>query len=222
MGSSSEEEKLIQMVRDFIESGGGSPKSNSHPQSDSEEPPQIHHKPTFSTLQDVLMRVTNAETQILEKILIYLRDIEFIDEANNNLKKWIVLRLIRDGFEASLCKTSWPATLGGSSVFEFKGDYEYIDVMKKDSNGEAVRLIVDMDFRSQFELARPTSTYSELTTSLPSIFVGSEEKLMDIICLVCSAAKQSLRERGLHIPPWRKATYMQSKWLSHNCKKISF
>ncbi|KAL7245992.1 hypothetical protein ACSBR2_001176 [Camellia fascicularis] len=221
MGSSSEEEKLIQMVRDFIESGG-SPKSNSHPQSDSEEPPQIHHKPTFSTLQDVLMRVTNAETQILEKILIYLRDIEFIDEANNNLKKWIVLRLIRDGFEASLCKTSWPATLGGSSVFEFKGDYEYIDVMKKDSNGEAVRLIVDMDFRSQFELARPTSTYSELTTSLPSIFVGSEEKLMDIICLVCSAAKQSLRERGLHIPPWRKATYMQSKWLSHNCKKISF
>ncbi|KAI8016457.1 hypothetical protein LOK49_LG05G02608 [Camellia lanceoleosa] len=222
MGSSSEEEKLIQMVRDFIESGGGSPKSNSHPQSDSEEPPQIHHKPTFSTLQDVLMRVTNAETQILEKILIYLRDIEFIDETNNNLKKWIVLRLIRDGFEASLCKTSWPATLGGSSVFEFKGDYEYIDVMKKDSSGEAVRLIVDMDFRSQFELARPTSTYSELTTSLPSIFVGSEEKLMEIICLVCSAAKQSLRERGLHIPPWRKATYMQSKWLSHNCKKISF
>ncbi|GMP46540.1 hypothetical protein CsSME_00014654 [Camellia sinensis var. sinensis] len=210
MGSSSEEEKLIQMVRDFIESGGGSPKSNSHPQSDSEEPPQIHHKPTFSTLQDVLMRVTNAETQILEKILIYLRDIEFIDETNNNLKKWIVLRLIRDGFEASLCKTSWPATLGGSS-----------DVMK-DSNGEAVRLIVDMDFRSQFELARPTSTYSELTTSLPSIFVGSEEKLMEIICLVCSAAKQSLRERGLHIPPWRKATYMQSKWLSHNCKKVSF
>ncbi|KAF5955122.1 hypothetical protein HYC85_007978 [Camellia sinensis] len=184
MGSSSEEEKLIQMVRDFIESGGGSAKSNSHPQSDSEEPPQIHHKPTFSTLQDVLMRVTNAETQILEKILIYVRDIEFIDETNNNLKKWIVLRLIRDGFEASLCKTSWPATLGGSS-----------DVMK-DSNGEAVRLIVDMDF--------------------------SEEKLMEIICLVCSAAKQSLRERGLHIPPWRKATYMQSKWLSHNCKKISF
>ncbi|KAL7254643.1 hypothetical protein ACSBR1_008904 [Camellia fascicularis] len=87
--------------------------------------------------------------------------------------------------------------------------------MKKDNN-EVVRLIVDMDFRSQFKLARPTSTYSELTTSLTSIFVGSEEKLIEIICLVCSAAKQCLRERGLHIPPWRKATYMQSKWLSHN------
>ncbi|CAL5432753.1 unnamed protein product [Camellia sinensis] len=75
-------------------------------------------------------------------------------------------------------------------MFEFTGDYEYIDVLMEDINGggdETVRLIVDMDFRSQFELARPTSTYSELTASLPSIFVGSEEKLMEIICLVCLA-----------------------------------
>ncbi|KAF5959699.1 hypothetical protein HYC85_000908 [Camellia sinensis] len=62
------------------------------------------------------------------------------------------------------------------------------DALMKDNNGggdETVRLIVDMDFRSQFELARPTSTYSKLTASLRSIFVGSEEKLMEIICLVC-------------------------------------
>ncbi|CAL5408347.1 unnamed protein product [Camellia sinensis] len=81
-----------------------------------------------------------------------------------------------------------------SSLFSIhlhqKCDYEYIDVLMKDSNGggdETVRLIVAMDFKSQFELARPTSTYLELTASLPSIFVGSEEKLMEIICLVCLA-----------------------------------
>ncbi|KAF5959695.1 hypothetical protein HYC85_000904 [Camellia sinensis] len=59
-------------------------------------------------------------------------------------------------------------------------------VALQDNNGggdETERLIVDMDFRSQFELARPTSTYSELTASLSSIFVGSEEKLVEIICL---------------------------------------
>ncbi|KAL7260347.1 hypothetical protein ACSBR1_006086 [Camellia fascicularis] len=75
-------------------------------------------------------------------------------------------------------------------VFEFTGDYEYRDVLMKDSIGggdETVWLIVDMDFRSQFELVRPTSTYSELTASLSSIFVGSEEKLMESICLVCLA-----------------------------------
>ena len=109
-------------------------------------------------------------------------------------------------------------------MFEFTVDYEYVDVMMKDMShgGEAVRLIVDMDFRSQFELARPTSTYLELLISLPSIFVGTEEKLVSVVSLLCSAAKQSLKERGLKVSPLRKAKYMQSKWLSDNCKKIPF
>lgn len=73
---------------------------------------------------------------------------------------------------------------------------------------------MDIDFKSQFEVARPTRTYKELTDILPTVFVGSESKLNSIISILCSAAKQSLKERGLHFPPWRTATYMQSKWLS--------
>lgn len=82
------------------------------------------------------------------------------------------------------------------------------------------RLIVDMDFRSQFEMAKPTRAYKELTDTLPCVFVGSEAKLGKIITLLSSAAKESLRENGLHVPPWRKASYMESKWLSKNWKKI--
>ena len=109
-------------------------------------------------------------------------------------------------------------------VVQCTGDYEYIDVMVRDSNGdeeEPTRLIVDVDFKSQFEVARPTATYKELINTLPSVFVGSEEKLNQIISLLCSAAKKSLKERGLHVPPWRKANYMRSKWLSKECKKVS-
>lgn len=94
--------------------------------------------------------------------------------------------------------------------------------MQNDENGDdddsMMRLILDVDFKSQFELARPTANYKELTDKLPQIFVGNEEKLNKIISLLCSAAKQSLRDRGLHIPPWRTSTYMQSKWLS-SCQK---
>lgn len=112
--------------------------------------------------------------------------------------------------------------------FQFAGGYEYIEVMSTakagagnvDGKAASTRLIVDMDFKSQFELARPTPTYTELINTLPSIFVGNEEKLYTIISVICTAAKQSLKERGLHIPPWRKAQYVQSKWLSENCKKI--
>lgn len=96
------------------------------------------------------------------------------------------------------------------------GEYEYIEVMIEDernNDGDSMRLIIDIDFRSQFELARPTENYRELTDSLPIIYVGTENKLCKIISLLCSAAKQSLREKGLHIPPWRTTTYMKSKWL---------
>jgi uncharacterized protein (TIGR01615 family) len=101
------------------------------------------------------------------------------------------------------------------------GDYEYIDttVQKYENGDDSIRLILDMDFKSQFELARPTAAYKELTDTLPHIFVGTEEKLNKIISLLCSAAKQSFRDRGLHIPPWRTTTYMQCKWLS-SCQKV--
>lgn len=109
-------------------------------------------------------------------------------------------------------------------VFHFTCDYEYIEVMiMGDKNGviTPTRLIVDMEFRSQFELAKPTRAYKELTETLPCVFVGTEAKLAKIISLLCSAAKESLKERGFHVPPWRKASFMQSKWLSKNCKKVS-
>lgn len=94
-------------------------------------------------------------------------------------------------------------------------------MVEDEQTGEPIRLIVDIDFKSQFELARPTQAYKELTNVLPSIFVGQEEELNKIISLLCSAAKQSLNERGLHIPPWRTSTYMHSKWLSAGCQKCS-
>ncbi|RVW85040.1 hypothetical protein VitviT2T_027991 [Vitis vinifera] len=214
MGSLGEEE-LVQMVRDFIESESPSPFSLPSSPSNSVN----HDNSTTLTLQEILWRVTGDEVEVLDKILMYVSSVGNAGDAATNLQKWVVMRLKMDGFEASLCKTSRRTATGG---FQFAGGYEYIEVMLKAAiNGvKATRLIVDMDFRSQFELARPTPTYTDLINTLPSIFVGNEEKLNKIISLLCAAAKQSLKERGLHIPPWRKANHMQSKWLSENCKKV--
>ncbi|XP_024030634.1 uncharacterized protein LOC112094301 [Morus notabilis] len=217
MGSITEEEQLIQMVRDFIE-------SESAPQNPPEPFPLInnHRQPAYiDSLQEIIWRATDSEVEILEKILMYVTNLGSLREPIN-LKKWIVLRLKMDGHEASLCRTSWVSILGLA-----KGDYEFVDVMimRNGENGvsssEPTRLIIDMDFRSQFEVARPTTSYKRLVDSLPQIFVGSEEKLKNVVSLLCSAAKQSLKESGLHIPPWRKASYMLTKWFSENCKKVS-
>ncbi|XP_068322501.1 uncharacterized protein [Pyrus communis] len=217
MGSLTEEE-LMQMVRDFNESYS-SDSSSAAPNSNPLSPTR---QPKFLTLQDLIWKAIDCEIEILEKILKYLRDTGAVVEPNNLKNKWVVMKLNEDGYEASLCKTSWV-----SSFRLPKGGYEYVDVMVREKKnnvkdgGKVTRLIVDMDFRSQFEVARPTQNYKQLKDTLPTIFVGTEQKLDEIISLLCSAAKQSLRESGLHIPPWRQASYMQSKWLSKDCKKIS-
>jgi len=79
---------------------------------------------------------------------------------------------------------------------------------------EGERLIVDVDFRSEFEVARSTGTYKAILQSLPFIFVGKSERLKQIVAIVSEAAKQSLKKKGMHVPPWRKRDYMLAKWLS--------
>lgn len=105
------------------------------------------------------------------------------------------------------------------------GDYEYIDVaVTKEEHGGAgaaaatsssssSRLVVDIDFRSQFQLARPTPWYAQLWSRLPAVFVGPRAKLHKAVVLLCAEAQRSLRESGLHVPPWRRSGYMQAKWL---------
>ncbi|KAL4366824.1 hypothetical protein GQ457_05G015700 [Hibiscus cannabinus] len=194
-----EEEELVQMVHDFIESEPSSPILSS----------LSNHLPSqLSTLQDILRGGTDFERQILEIVLKRIRSKKDV-QRSSGLKKWLALRLKMNGFNASLCQTFWVTSSGCAA-----GDYEYIEIVTEKENGDTERFIVDIDFKSQFELARPSPTYKELTDALPSIFVGSEEKLKSVISVVCSAAKQSFREAGLHVPPWRTTTYMHSKWLS--------
>lgn len=75
-------------------------------------------------------------------------------------------------------------------------------------------MIVDVNFRSEFEIARSTKTYKAILQTLPCVFVGKCDRLQRIISTVSEAAKQSLKNKGLHVPPWRKTEYVRAKWLS--------
>lgn len=75
-------------------------------------------------------------------------------------------------------------------------------------------MLIDLDFRSEFEIARSTGNYKAILQSLPFIFVGNIDRLQQIIAIVSEAARLSLKKKGMHIAPWRKAEYMKAKWLS--------
>ncbi|KAL2342933.1 hypothetical protein Fmac_004218 [Flemingia macrophylla] len=206
--TSLEEDELVQMVQDFIESESTSPTSstslNCH---------TLNHRTQYFILQDILRSEgdTASEAKVLQCVLKHMRARKGA-EKKTSLSRWLVMRMKMDGFNASICHTSWSTSLGCPA-----GEYEYIEVMEEDE--KKARLIVDIDFRSQFEIARPTQHYKELTDSVPVIFVGVETKLCKITSLLCSAAKHCLREKGLHVPPWRTASYMQAKWLSVSRKE---
>ncbi len=104
------------------------------------------------------------------------------------------------------------------------GDYEYIDIAMEsaDAVGKSIsgrrrkkrRILVDIDFRAQFEIACPTQHYTLLVQLLPTVFVGEAEQLQSIVTVMSEAIKRSLKKRGLDLPPWRKAEYIRAKWFS--------
>ncbi|CAK9134744.1 unnamed protein product [Ilex paraguariensis] len=101
-----QEQNLSQMVRDFIESESPTIFRSSS------ESLQVHHESASLSLQEILENVTDAEIEVLGKVLLYLDDTEPMDQKPENLRKWVGLNLKIDSYEASLCKTSWVTTFG--------------------------------------------------------------------------------------------------------------
>ncbi|XP_031477529.1 uncharacterized protein LOC116248719 [Nymphaea colorata] len=128
---------------------------------------------------------------------------------NVSLREFVEEGLLTLGYDASICRSKWE-----QSPSHPAGEYEYIDVIVAKAEGPPERLIVDVDFKSEFEIARSTSQYRAVLQSLPSIFVGKPDRLQQIVSLVSEAARHSLKKKGLHFPPWRKPEYMSAKWLS--------
>jgi hypothetical protein len=62
-------------------------------------------------LQEILGSGTKAEADVLEGVLKHMRS-KRVAEKTTSLKKWLVMKLKRDGYDASLCHTSWVTSLG--------------------------------------------------------------------------------------------------------------
>ncbi|CAO2195455.1 unnamed protein product [Urochloa humidicola] len=176
----------------------------------------MHHQTPSHILEAMVEPSTQVEMEILERAMKHVREMGE-ERKRSSLNRRLMMRLRKDGFDASLCRSSWVATTEHPG-----GDYEYIDIaVAGDDDGGAgaaaasssSRLVVDIDFRSQFQLARPAPWYAGMWARLPAVFVGPRARLRKAVSLLCAAGQRSLRESGLHVPPWRRSGYMQAKWL---------
>ncbi|KAF7030472.1 hypothetical protein CFC21_042010 [Triticum aestivum] len=120
----------------------------------------------------------------------------------------VVERLRDAGYNGAICKSKWARSLDIPS-----GEHSYVDVVLQTRSGKAARVVVEPSFRAEFEVARAGAGYRALVAALPEAFVGRADRLRAVVKAMCAAAKQCMKENNMHLGPWRKHKYMQSKWL---------
>ncbi|CAL4961428.1 unnamed protein product [Urochloa decumbens] len=120
-----------------------------------------------------------------------------------------VAERLRDaGYNSALCTSKWTRSPDIPS-----GEHSYVDVVVQTRSGKAVRVVVELSFRAEFEVARAGAEYRALVAALPEVFVGRADRLRGVVKAMCAAAKQCMKENNMHMGPWRKHKYMQAKWL---------
>ncbi|XP_052203576.1 uncharacterized protein LOC127808906 [Diospyros lotus] len=126
-------------------------------------------------------------------------------------KRRLVSRLRERGFDAGLCKSKWERNGRIPS-----GSYEFIDV-----NVAGTRYIIEVCLAGEFKIARPTHSYASALQVLPPIFVGKADELKRVVTLMCNAMKDSMKSMEMHVPPWRRLSYMQAKWFGSYKRTIN-
>uniref|UniRef100_A0ACD5WCU0 Uncharacterized protein n=1 Tax=Avena sativa TaxID=4498 RepID=A0ACD5WCU0_AVESA len=168
-------------------------------------PPPAAAGETLEALKGLVQSVSVAERNLLADASRIAERCSKTCKGKAECRRAVADGLRTLGYDAAVCKSRWEKTSSYPA-----GEHEYIDAVV----GDEVRLIVEVDFRSEFEVARSTKAYRAALQALPPLFVGTPDRLGQIVAVVAEAARQSLKKKGLHYPPWRKPEYMRAKWLS--------
>ncbi|KAK6241699.1 Protein of unknown function PDDEXK-like - like 7 [Theobroma cacao] len=171
-------------------------------------------------LQATLYRTTSLESRIRQATKEALRELDVMGVqcacrrpvaggCRNCLQRELSICLQNVGFNCYICRSKWR-----SSTEIPSGEHTYLEVLDKSNpkKGE-VRVVIELNFRAEFEMARANEDYNKLIARLPELLVGKAERLKALIKILCTAAKKCMKEKKMHLAPWRKHKYMQAKWL---------
>lgn len=209
------EHDLAHMVSDFLENAGSfGAESWCSSDSDSGFNDFAH---LAEKIQICKRSMTQHESDLLPVVHSLIRSMQEtnLEMMNSgpcyaNCIRFYLAKLMRlSGYDASVCTSKWQPTgkIPG-------GDHEYIDVLVENNSGKSERLIIDIDFRSHFEIARAVDSYNRILNSIPVVYVGSPTRLKQFLGIMVEATRTSLQQNSMPLPPWRSLAYLQAKWLS--------
>ncbi|KAH6790592.1 hypothetical protein C2S51_005598 [Perilla frutescens var. frutescens] len=174
-------------------------------------------------LQSTICRTSSLESRIRNTTKEALKESQGVcvcgKPADGSCRKCLMAEVCRRlqnvGFNSAICKSKWKSSPDIPS-----GEHTFLDVIDSSNPKKEVRVIIELNFRGQFEMARANEDYNKLMKKLPEIFVGKMERLLGVLKIVCGAAKKCMKEKKMHMAPWRKHRYMQAKWL-RTCHRYS-
>lgn len=136
----------------------------------------------------------------------------FSSDCTTCLRRQVVSGLSDRGFSTNLCISKWGTTK------KFPGGcHEYIEVISSTSTRKKqIHFLVELELREQFQIAKASENYQKLVSCLPEFYIGKPEYLTAIVRVMCNAAKKSMKEKKMHVGPWRKSSFMQMKWSGFN------
>ncbi|KAL5730395.1 hypothetical protein ACHQM5_003221 [Ranunculus cassubicifolius] len=148
-------------------------------------------------LQNTLFRTSSIESKVREetkealKIGILCTCRRLAPSGCRDCKiKEVSNHLHNAGYDIAICKSKW----------------------KSSPEIPSVRMIIELNFRAEFEMGRASEQYNSLIARLPEVFVGKVERLRNLVKILCSSAKKCMKENNIHMGPWRKHGYMKAKW----------
>ncbi|KAL8228693.1 hypothetical protein R6Q57_013593 [Mikania cordata] len=172
------------------------------------------------TLHATLFRTTSLESRIRTTTKEVLSEVEMADNVCTCLRqisggcrscrmREICRRLQNSGYNSAICKSKWKSSSDIPS-----GEHTYIDVIDNSNRKKSeTRVIIELEFRGQFEMKKGSDEYNGLVSKLPEVFVGKIERLLTVIKILSNAAKRCMKEKKMHLGPWRKQPYMEAKWV---------
>ncbi|KAJ4834668.1 hypothetical protein Tsubulata_025007 [Turnera subulata] len=176
-------------------------------------------------LQATLYRTSSLETKIRQAVKEVIKENKDVEayctcrkpvagRCRECLQRKVLVRLQNEGYNCNICKSKWKSCQDIPP-----GEHTYLEVVDRLSSKKGeVRVVIELNLRGEFEMARANGEYNQLTSRLPELFVGKAERLKAVIKIMCAAAKMCMKEKKMHLAPWRKHKYMQSKWLGM-CEK---
>ncbi|CAK9152527.1 unnamed protein product [Ilex paraguariensis] len=117
-------------------------------------------------------RIRNAtkeaikEFQLAENVCICLRPVA--TGCRNCLMREVCSRLQNAGINSAICKSKW-----SSSPDIPSGKHTFLDVVDSSNSKktEPIRVIIELNFRAEFEMARANEEYNQLINMLPEILL---------------------------------------------------